>query len=155
MLLVGSPKPWQRLEVAACLLPAFDPEYKKAKPEKSGRQAAAARRPGLAGGGAGLQEGGQAKAACASEPEAGAHTHPLEDRKAEIPVVTECHHGDAGDLDEAYAAIPEADREAWYERADRALESAGMPDWVRIAPTVKEMAVRLWVGSTIPALASG
>ncbi len=70
-------------------------------------------------------------------------------------MVTECHYGASDDLDAAYAAIPEAEREAWYERADRALEAAGMPDWVRIAPTVKEMALRLWVGATIPGVATG
>ncbi|MCA8837596.1 MAG: hypothetical protein K8963_07070, partial [Proteobacteria bacterium] len=104
------------------------------------------------------------KSACASEPERGAHTPALE---TEEPVVTSCHHGaasmparpsspemtvtpaeEASDLDAAYAAIPEAERETWCERADRALEAAGMPDWLRIAPTVREMALRLWVGDT-------
>ncbi|WP_143301775.1 hypothetical protein [Candidatus Entotheonella palauensis] len=57
--------------------------------------------------------------------------------------------------DVAYEAIPEAERGVWYESADRALEAAGMPEWMRITPTVKEAALRLWIGSTIPALASG
>lgn len=66
-------------------------------------------------------------------------------------------HGEniVNELDAAYEAIPEAEREAWYEWADQALEAAGMPEWMRITPTVKEMALRLWVGSTMPAFASG
>jgi hypothetical protein len=59
------------------------------------------------------------------------------------------------DLDVAYAEIPEAERTTWYERADRALEAAGMPEWMRITPTVKEMALRMWVGTTIPGTATG
>lgn len=59
------------------------------------------------------------------------------------------------ELDAAYEAIPEAERETWLERADRALAAAGMPEWMRIVPTVKEMALRLWVGSTIPEVATG
>jgi hypothetical protein len=55
----------------------------------------------------------------------------------------------------AYAEIPEVEREWWCERADRALEAAGMPEWMRIAPTVKEMALRLWVGTTISGVATG
>ncbi len=84
---------------------------------------------------------------CASEPEKEARLHPLEDYKPEEEVVNE--------LDVAYEAIPEGERGAWYERADQALEIAGMPEWMRISPTVKEMALRLWIGSTIPPLASG
>jgi len=61
----------------------------------------------------------------------------LEDYKPEAqPVVN--------DLDTAYAEIPEAERDTWYERADRALEAAGMPEWMRITPTVKAAAVRMW-----------
>ena len=59
------------------------------------------------------------------------------------------------ELDAAYEAIPETERQTWYERADQALEAIGMPEWMRIAPTVKEMALRLWVGATIPGLATG
>jgi hypothetical protein len=59
------------------------------------------------------------------------------------------------ELDAAYEAIPEAERQTWYERADQALEAAGMPEWMRITPTVKEMALRLWVGATIPGVATG
>lgn len=59
------------------------------------------------------------------------------------------------ELDAAYEAIPEAERESWYERADRELEAAGMPGWMRITTVVKEVALKLWVGSTIPARASG
>ncbi len=59
------------------------------------------------------------------------------------------------ELDAAYESIPEVERAAWYERADEALEAAGMPGWMRIAPTVKEAALRMWVGSTIPGLAPG
>ncbi len=55
----------------------------------------------------------------------------------------------------AYEAIPETERQSWYERADRALEATGVPEWMRITAVVKEMALTLWVGSTIPALASG
>jgi hypothetical protein len=81
------------------------------------------------------------KSACACEPGGGARTHALEDHKPEKqPVVN--------DLDVAYAEIPEAERETWYERADRALEAAGMPDWMRIAPMVKEIAVQMWVRAT-------
>jgi hypothetical protein len=79
------------------------------------------------------------KNACACEPEGEARTPALEDHKsAEPPVVN--------DLDAAYAEIPEAERDAWYERADRELAAAGMPDWMRIAPTVKAAAVRMWLG---------
>jgi hypothetical protein len=88
------------------------------------------------------------KSACAREPEGGAHTHALEDYKPAAP-------RGVNDLDAAYAEIPVAERDAWYERADRALEAAGMPDWMRIAPTVKEAALRLWVGTTIPGVAEG
>ncbi len=59
------------------------------------------------------------------------------------------------ELDAAYEAIPESERQTWYKRANRALEKAGMPEWMRITPTVKEMTLRLWVGSTVPGLASG
>ena len=59
------------------------------------------------------------------------------------------------ELDAAYEAIPETERQTWYKRADQALEAIGMPEWIRIAPTVKEMALRLWVGATIPGLATG
>ena len=53
------------------------------------------------------------------------------------------------ELEVAYEAIPESLRETWYKRADRALEAAGMPSWLRIMPTVRETAVRLWVGETV------
>ncbi len=81
------------------------------------------------------------------------------------PVVPACHHGTeaepveaaavVNELDVAYEAIPEAERESWYEKADQALENAGMPEWMRITPTVKEMALRLWVATTIPGWATG
>ena len=72
----------------------------------------------------------------------------LEDRKpAEQPVVN--------DLDVAYADIPEAERDMWYERADRALAAAGVPEWMRIAPTVKAAAVRMWGGELRPIPATG
>ena len=94
------------------------------------------------------------KRGCARKLGGGARAHPLEDTE---PVVTTCRHGEnpVNELDAAYEAIPEAERESWYERADRALEAAGMPGWMRIAPTVKEAALPMWVGSTIPVLASG
>ncbi|PON11334.1 hypothetical protein C2W62_45390 [Candidatus Entotheonella serta] len=71
--------------------------------------------------------------------------------------MTRCHLGEkpVNELDAAYEAIPETERGAWYEQADRALEAAGMPGRMRIAPTVKEAALRMWVGSTIPGLAPG
>ncbi len=89
-----------------------------------------------------------------SEPDEEAHLPALE---AAEPEVKHCHLGEnpVNELDAAYEAIPEAERGAWYERADETLEVAGMPEWMRIAPTVREMALRLWVGETIPALASG
>lgn len=87
------------------------------------------------------------KSACASEPDDGARTHPLAAAPPPRPP--------ANELDAAYAEIPAAERETWYEQADRVLAAAGMPDWLRIAPMVKEAALRLWVGATIPALASG
>ena len=62
----------------------------------------------------------------------------LEDHKPAEPRVV-------NDLDVAYADIPEAERDTWYERADRALAAAGMPEWMRIAPTVKAAAVRMWL----------
>jgi hypothetical protein len=81
------------------------------------------------------------KSACAREPEGGARPHALENHKpAEPPVVN--------DLDVAYAEIPEAERDTWYKRADRALAAAGMPEWMRITPTVKAAAVRMWLGET-------
>jgi hypothetical protein len=94
------------------------------------------------------------KRACVREPDAGARTHALETTE---PVVPPCHPEEkpVNELDAAYEAIPEAERQTWYERADQALEAAGMPDWMRIAPTVKEMALRLWVGATIPGVATG
>jgi hypothetical protein len=82
------------------------------------------------------------------EPDAGARPPALEDHKSAEPRVV-------NDLDVAYADIPEAERDTWYERADRVLATAGMPEWMRITPTVKEMALRLWVGATIPGLAIG
>ncbi len=46
-------------------------------------------------------------------------------------MVTECHHGNDGGLDAAYAEIPEAERETWYHRAERALEAAAeRPGWL-------------------------
>jgi hypothetical protein len=92
--------------------------------------------------------------ACVREPDVGARTPALE---ATDPVVSPCHHEakPVNELDVAYEAIPEAERQTWYERADQALEAAGMPEWMRIMPTVKEMAFRLWVGSTIPGVATG
>lgn len=92
------------------------------------------------------------KSARASEPDAGALTLALEDRKPEHPKAEEKAETE---LDAAYEAIPEAERATWVERADRALAAAGMPEWMRIVPTVKEMALRLWVGETIPAFAPG
>jgi len=88
------------------------------------------------------------------EPDAGARAHALETTS---PVVSPCHHEKkpVNELDVAYEAIPEAERETWYERADRALEAAGMPEWMRITPTVKEMALRMWVGATIPGVTTG
>ena len=75
--------------------------------------------------------------ACVREPDAEARTHALEDHKPAEPRVV-------NDLDVAYADIPEAERDTWYERADRALAAAGMPEWMRITPTVKAAAVRMW-----------
>jgi hypothetical protein len=94
------------------------------------------------------------KRACVREPGAGARTHALETTNPGVP---QGHHGEKPihELDVAYAEIPEAERATWYERADQALEAAGMPEWMRITPTVKEMALRLWVGTTIPELANG
>lgn len=94
-----------------------------------------------------------------SEPKAGARSHTLETApgpaRPSSPKVTVTVASDANDLDAAYAAIPEAERAAWYERADVVLANAGMPEWMRITPTVKEMAVRLWVGATVPWAAMG
>jgi hypothetical protein len=92
--------------------------------------------------------------ACVREPDAGARTHALETPE---PVVSPCHREEkpVNELDVAYEAIPEAERHTWYERADRALEAAGLPQWMRITPTVKEMALRLWVGTTIPGVQTG
>ncbi len=66
-------------------------------------------------------------------------------------MVPERHHGGeasssetavVNELDAAYEAIPEAERGAWCERADRALEAAGMPEWMRITPTDGEATAR-------------
>ncbi len=80
----------------------------------------------------------------ASEPGEGARSHPLGGGKAA-----------ANELEVAYETIPEAERRTWYERAEQQLAAAGMPSWLRIVPTVKEAALRLWVGTTIPGLAAG
>jgi len=92
--------------------------------------------------------------ACVYEPDAGARLHALRTTES---VVSLCRHKEKpiNELDVAYEAIPEPERQTWYERADRALEAAGMPEWMRIAPTVKEAALRLWVGTTIPGVATG
>jgi hypothetical protein len=92
--------------------------------------------------------------ACAREPDAGARTPALE---VTHPMVLLCHHEKqpVNEIDVAYEAIPEAERQTWYERADQALEAAGMPEWMHITPTVKEMAFRMWMGSTIPGVATG
>jgi hypothetical protein len=68
--------------------------------------------------------------ACVRELDAGARTHALETPE---PVVSPCHHEEkpVNELDAAYEAIPAAERQTWYERADRALEAAGMPEWMR------------------------
>ncbi|ETX03706.1 MAG: hypothetical protein ETSY1_46395 (plasmid) [Candidatus Entotheonella factor] len=86
------------------------------------------------------------KRACASEPDEEARSHPPDPKSGKEAV---------NELDVAYETIPEGERQTWYERADRTLEAAGMPEWMRITPTVKEMALRLWVGETIPGLATG
>jgi len=88
------------------------------------------------------------KSACACEPEGEARPHALEDHKPVEPRVV-------NDLDVAYAEIPEAERATWYERADRALAAAGMPEWMRIAPTVKAAAVRMWLAELVPMQATG
>jgi hypothetical protein len=85
---------------------------------------------------------------CVREPDAGARPPALEDHQPVEPLVV-------NDLDVAYADIPEAERDAWYERADRALAAAGMPEWMRIAPTVKAAAVRMWWGLEPVTIASG
>ncbi|ETW95412.1 MAG: hypothetical protein ETSY1_30760 [Candidatus Entotheonella factor] len=100
--------------------------------------------------------------ACEGEPEEEARQPALETAEPEVP---SCHLGAeaksiemeavVNELDMAYEAIPEAERGTWYERADRALEAAGMAEWMRITAVVKEAALKLWVGSTIPAFASG
>lgn len=60
------------------------------------------------------------------------------------------------ELDVAYKAIPEAERESWLERAQRALSDEGVAEYMQILPTVMERALTLWVGATIPvAVASG
>ncbi len=94
------------------------------------------------------------RSACAGEPCEEARLHALETTE---PEVTFSHHEEkpVNELDVAYEAIPEAERASWYERAERALAAAGMPEWMRITAVVKEMALRLWVGGTIPVLASG
>ncbi|ETW93839.1 MAG: hypothetical protein ETSY1_37460 [Candidatus Entotheonella factor] len=92
--------------------------------------------------------------ACEGEPEGGTRQPALEAAEAVVPA---CHHGEQAinELDAAYEAIPEAERETWLERAEQALADLGMPEWMRIVPTVKEMALTLWVGQTIPGLAPG
>ncbi len=100
--------------------------------------------------------------ACEGEPGEEARQPALETAK---PLVPECHHGEesesieaaevVNELDAAYEAIPEGERETWCERANWALEAAGMPEWMRITGVVKEMALRLWMDQTIPELVSG
>jgi len=82
------------------------------------------------------------------EPDAGARPPALEDHKPADPRVV-------NDLDVAYAGIPEAERNTWYERAERALAAAGMPEWMHITPTVKAAAVRMWWGLEPVTIASG
>jgi hypothetical protein len=88
------------------------------------------------------------KRACVREPEAEARPPALKDHKPAEPHVV-------NDLDVAYADIPEAERDTWYERADRALAAAGMPEWMRITPTVKAAAVRMWCELESAAVALG
>jgi hypothetical protein len=88
------------------------------------------------------------KRACACESEGEARPPALENHKLTAPPVV-------NDLDVAYADIPEAERYTWYERADRALAATGMPEWMRIAPTVKAAAVRMWCGLEPVTIASG
>ncbi len=94
------------------------------------------------------------KRTCPGEPAGGARQPALETAEPEVPA---CHHGkqSVNELDVAYAEIPEAERGDWYERAERALAETGMPEWMRIVPTVREMALRLWVDKMIPGAASG
>ena len=87
------------------------------------------------------------QSAGAREPNGEARALPLAAATEQRPPVNE--------LDAAYAAIPAAERDAWYERADRALAAAGMPGWMRITPTVRAAAVRMWQGELIPSLATG
>ncbi len=94
------------------------------------------------------------KRTCPGEPAGGARPPALETTNS---VVSADHHGEkpVNELDAAYAEIPEAERETWYERAERALAETGMPEWMRIVPTVKEAAWRLWAGTSLPGLAPG
>ena len=93
------------------------------------------------------------KRAGEGEPSGEARMPALED---EEPVVTDCHHEKiVNDLDAAYEAIPETERETWLAKARRALADEGVAEYMQILPTVMERALRLWVGSTIPALAPG
>ncbi len=94
--------------------------------------------------------------ACASEPGAEARQLALETAAAATSPETAAAAGEVvNELDVAYEAIPASERQVWYQRADRALEAAGVAEWMRITAVVKEAALRLWVGTTIPALASG
>ncbi len=83
------------------------------------------------------------KRGCTSEPDEGARSHPLGSGKAAEAV---------NELDLAYEQIPEAERRTWYESAEQALAAAGMPGWLRIVPTVKEMALRMWVDAAAPVI---
>ena len=86
--------------------------------------------------------------ACVRKPAGEARPHALEGHNpTESRVVN--------DLDVAYAGIPEAERNTWYERAERALAAAGMPEWMHITPTVKAAAVRMWWGLEPVTIASG
>ena len=55
------------------------------------------------------------------------------------------------EVEVAYSAIPEAEREGWYKRAARAMAESGVPIWLRIKPMIQEAAVRMWLGETVAA----
>lgn len=94
------------------------------------------------------------KSACESEPSGEARQRLLETPETEV---TSSHLGESvvNELDVAYEAIPEPERETWLEKARRALTAEGWPEFALIKPTLMEHALRLWVGSTVPGFASG
>lgn len=78
------------------------------------------------------------KSACVREPNKGARPHPLAAAPAQRPAVNE--------LDAAYQQIPEGVRPKLEAAAHERLSAEGVPGFLRIVPTIRDVMVRLWLG---------